>query len=397
MSPLRVLHCRQSDRVWGPERQIVQLAKHLPEYGVEMELVLMRRWGLDAEPHPLAQQVRQAGAEVFEVSARPQDVPHVLRLLRTRLARCDLLHTHEFKSDLLGYAASRGGDRPWMATDHHLATDDETLLRLFGYADRLALGRAAAVVVPSHNQSLRLRKQVAADRIYVIYHGIDAAAFAMSAHDERPELRRRYGVSDGQPVVAVFGRLEPVKGHADLLEAAAIMLRERPDVRFWVVGEGRLREDLGRQARRLGIEEDVQFLGYQREVAPFMAASDLVVLPSRHESFGIVLIEAMSLAKPIVASSAGGIPEIVLDGAHGYLTPPGEPQVMARRALQLLSDPAQAARLGHAGRERVSQIFTVQLMVERMVTLYRQVAQSGRAGVLSPDADAGRLYPLSHP
>ena len=395
MTTIRVLHCRQSDRVWGPERQIVQLAQHLPEYGVEMELVLLRRWGLDAEPHPLAQQVRAAGVQVFEVPARPQDVPQVLHLLRTRLQHCDLLHTHEFKSDLLGILAARRSGQPWMATDHHLATDDKLLLRLFGYVDRLALNRAAAVVVPSHSQSLRLQPQVPAENIHVVYHGIDAAAFALSAHDERPVLRRRYGVSDGQPVVAVFGRLEPVKGHADLLEAAALMLHERPELRFWVVGEGRLREDLGRQAQRLGIENAVQFMGYQREVAPFMAASDLVVLPSRHESFGIVLIEAMSLAKPIVASSAGGIPEIVLDGAHGYLAPPGEPRELAQRALQLLADPAHAAQLGLAGRQRVGQIFTVQLMIERMVALYRQVATSGRTDVYEPGVEAGRLYPLS--
>lgn len=375
MRPLRVLHCRQSDRIWGPERQIAQLAQHLPEFGIGMELVLLRRWGLDPEPHPLVEEVRQAGGRAVELSARPQDVPGVIRHLRQRLATCDLLHTHEFKGDLLGMAVARVARKPWVATDHHLATDDEWLLRLFGYADRWALARAAAVVVPSQSQASRLAGRVAADRIRVIHHGIDAAAFARLAGDERSAWRQRFGVEETQPVVSVFGRLEPVKGHSDFLLATQQLLRTRPDLRFWIVGEGRLDEGLRQQAQDLGVAHAVQFLGYQREVASLMAASDVIILPSRHESFGIVLIEAMSLARPVVASATGGIPEVVLDGANGYLAPPGDASELSWRVLKMLDNPAQAAQLGQAGRERVRQIFTVERMAEQMAQLYRRVSQ----------------------
>lgn len=396
MTRLRVLHCRQGDRVWGPERQILQLAQHLPELGIEMEIVLFRRWGLDAEPHPLAAQARAIGCRVFEISARPQDVPEALRLLASRLAECDLIHTHEFKSDLLGWLAARSAKRPWIATDHHLATEDAWGLRLFGIADRVALPHARAVIVPSHSQANRLARYVSRQKIHIVYHGIDAAAFVASAATERARVRSQHGLSESQPVVSVFGRLEPIKGHADLLQAARIMLATRPDMRFWIVGEGSLATTLQEQAHQLGIEGAVRFLGYQPDVASLMAASDVVLLPSRHESFGIVLIEAMALGKPIVASAAGSIPEVVLDGVQGYLVPPHDAEALSASVLHVVANPAQAERLGQAGRERVLQVFTVHQMVERMASIYRQVSTAGGAVALEGGIEPPRLYPLSH-
>ncbi len=376
---LRVLHCRQGDRVWGPERQILQLAKHLPELGIEVEIVLLRRWGLDTEPHPLVRQARAFGCVAHEISARPQDTLQVLRFLRHRLTYCDLLHTHEFKSDLLGWPVARHLGRPWIATDHHLAVDKSHLLRLFAALDRRALRRADAVIVPSYSQALRLQEVVPPERVHIIYHGIDATAFAQSAGNARPLVRKRYGVADNEPVIAVFGRLEPVKGHADLLEAARLMLQMRSDLHFWIVGEGSLDKALQRRAHALGIAGAVRFLGYQQDVAPLMAASDLIVLPSRHESFGIVLIEAMSLGKPILASAVGGVSEVIPDGIGGILVPPGQPAELSRRALRLLADPAWAAALGRAGQHRVQTLFTIKPMVERVAALYRQTVAQNRA------------------
>lgn len=396
MTRLRVLHCRQGDRVWGPERQILQLAQHLPKLGIEIEIVLFRRWGLDAEPHPLTIQARAAGCRVFEIPARPQDMPAALRLLRDRLTECDLIHSHEFKSDLLAWLAARSARRPWIATDHHLATEDAWGLRLFGLADRAALPHARAVIVPSHSQANRLARYVARQKIHVVYHGIDAAAFVASAATERARVRSQYGLSETQPVVSAFGRLEAVKGHADLLQAARIMLAARPDLRFWIVGEGSLAASLQEQARQLGIDSAVRFFGYQRDVASLMAASDVVLLPSRYESFGIVLIEAMSHGKPIVASSAGSIPEVVRDGVHGYLVPPHNIEALSRRVLQLAANPLQAERLGQAGRQHVLQAFTVEQMVGRVAGIYHQVSALSSPIAFEGGLETPRLYPLSH-
>lgn len=396
MTRLRVLHCRQGDRVWGPERQILQLAQHLPGLGIEMEIILLRRWGLDAEPHPLAVQARAAGCRVIEAPARPRDLPATLMLLRRRLAHCDLLHTHEFKSDLFGWLAARSVGRPWIATDHHLATDDDWRLRLFAVADRMALPHARAVIVPSYSQAQRLARYVPHQKIHTVYHGIDAAAFAASAATERTRLRGRLNVGEGQPVVSVFGRLEPIKGHSDLLQAARIMLASRPDLQFWIVGEGSLAASLQAQARQLGIDGAVRFLGYQPDVASLMAASDVVVLPSRHESFGIVLIEAMSLGKPIVATATGSIPEVMRDGVQGYLVPPHHVEALAQRVLHLIANPLLAEQMGRAGREGVLQVFTVQKMVERLAAIYRQTSARGGSVALESGIEPPRLFPLSH-
>ena len=375
MRELRILHCRQSDHIWGPERQIAELARHLPAHGMAMELIMLRRWGLDAEPHPLTTAVRAAGGQAFELSARPQDIPGVVAFLRQRLHHNDLIHTHDFKADLLTIIARRLAPTPWLATDHHLAVDDDPLLRLFGHVDRWALTRANAVVTPSQAQARRLAASIPGDRIHIIPHGIDAAAFAQAAGERRNEARNRHGVTDSQPLVALFGRLEPVKGHSDFLQAAKLLLQTRPDIHFWIVGDGRLAPTLPRQAEQLGIAHAVSFLGYQRDVAPLMAASDLIVLPSYHESFGMVLIEALALAKPVIASAVGGIPEVIQDGAHGYLASPGHPEQLCELILHALAHPQQAAQLGLAGSERVREVFSIEVMIERMAALYLQVWQ----------------------
>ncbi|MCO6451801.1 MAG: glycosyltransferase family 4 protein [Caldilineales bacterium] len=373
MKQLRVLHCRQGDQVWGPERQILQLAEWMPRLGISMEIVLLRRWGLDSSPHPLAARARELGCPVHEVPARPGDWPGVVRLLRQRLGECDLLHTHEFKSDLLGYVATRLSSRPWIATDHHLAADEDFMLRAFAYADRWALQRTQAVVVPSYSQASILSRHIAPDRIHVIHHGIDAEAFAHSAEPRRGELRHRLGVSDSQPVVSIIGRLDPIKGHSVFLETARLLLDQRPEIQFWVIGDGKLRKRLDAHSAGLGLTDAVKFWGYQNDIAPWIAASDVIVMPSFHESFGIVLIEAMSLAKPIVASAAGGIPEVVLDGHNGYLATPGDPRQLSERVLQMLSNPAAAVQLGLAGKDRVSKYFTTEQMALCMADLYRSI------------------------
>ncbi|MFQ5946012.1 MAG: glycosyltransferase, partial [Anaerolineae bacterium] len=166
------------------------------------------------------------------------------------------------------------------------------------------------------------------------------------------------------------GRFVAYKGYHHLLEAAGIVRETHPSVHWLLVGHGELRGDLEQQCRRLGLERVVHFIGWADRIAEHLALSDLFVLPSLGEHFGRVLLEAMAMERAVVATNAGGVPEIVLDEQTGILVPPADPAAMAAAVISLVEDPARAARLGEAGRRRVESEFTLARHVDATETLY---------------------------
>jgi len=181
------------------------------------------------------------------------------------------------------------------------------------------------------------------------------------------------------------GRLTPWKGQDDFLRAAAIVAERHPEARFLVVGDcvsseaerasdAAYRDDLHALADRLGIAHLVRFTGYRDDVPAVMNALDVFVLPSHFEPFGIVVLEAMAAARPIVATAAGGVPDIVDDGREALLVPPQAPEALAEAVARLLDDPALADRLGRAAEERVRDEFPIWRHAARVREHYEQLA-----------------------
>jgi glycosyltransferase involved in cell wall biosynthesis len=208
-------------------------------------------------------------------------------------------------------------------------------------------------------------------RTRVVYNGLDLAAFDREA--ARPaELPLPGG--DG-PVIGTVSHLIPWKGQEIFLRAAAQLLQAHPGWRFVVVGDPIFqfrteRERLERLAGELGISDRVTFAGHREDIPAVMSALDLFVLPSLYEPFGRVLIEAMGARKPVVASRAGGVPEIVLDGETGVLVPPGEPEALADAIADLVVDRERAERLAAAGRARVEKHFSLEATVQGVLEAY---------------------------
>jgi len=162
------------------------------------------------------------------------------------------------------------------------------------------------------------------------------------------------------------GRLETQKGLMYLLDAAALVRRELPTAHVLIVGDGPLGPRLRAQAERLGLTEVVRFAGWRDDVPRLTHAADVFCLASLWESFGLVLAEAMSMSKPVVATDVDGIPEVVSHGRTGLLVPPRDPPALAAALLAVLRDTALAARLGQAGRERVAAHFRLAPNMERL-------------------------------
>lgn len=211
---------------------------------------------------------------------------------------------------------------------------------------------------------------VAASRTVTVHEGIDlahvAAAPSINLHEE-------LWLPHGAPIVGNIGALVPHKGQRHLIEAAAQVVRQVPDARFVIAGEGELRPSLEHQIRHLGLEKHVILAGFRPDVLSVLKAFDVFVMSSITEGLGTSLLDAMACGKPIVATTAGGIPEVVQDGRTGFLVPPRDHDAMAEAIVKLLKDPSLRQRMGDAGLSRVNATFSAERMVAETIAVYAGV------------------------
>jgi len=211
---------------------------------------------------------------------------------------------------------------------------------------------------------------VPASSTVTVHEGIDvervAATPAVNVHEA-------FFLPHGAPVVGNVAALVPHKGQRHLVEAARLVVQEMPDVRFVILGEGELREALERQIHEHHLQKHVLLPGFRTDVIGCIKGFDLFAMSSVTEGLGTSLLDAMACARPIVATTAGGIPEIVEDGVNGLLVPPRDHAALAGAIVKMLKDPARQQRMGDAGLARVTDRFTVDRMVEQTADVYARV------------------------
>jgi len=298
--------------------------------------------------------LRQPGPAIL------QSMKTLLRLIRQWGA--ELLHANGSRAMLYAGAAGRLVGRPviW----HVRVADPEPVL------DRLLAGLAHTVIVNSAGVARRFA-WAQRSKVRCIHNGVDVDRF--SPRQGSGELRRSLGIPTRARLVVSVGRFVAYKGYAHLLEAARLVQAAMPGVHWLLVGDGELRSDLEAQSHRLDLSVQVRFTGWREDVPDILALCDLFVLPSLAEHFGRVIIEAMAMGKAVVATDAGGVPEIVIHGETGLLVPPAQPKALAEAVLTLLEDPAQAALLGAAGRQRAEDAFSLSRHVSAVQTLYGEL------------------------
>lgn len=206
------------------------------------------------------------------------------------------------------------------------------------------------------------------EKVSVIYHGIEADKYEI--RDRHSSLRKELGIGEDIPIVGNIGRIEPQKAVDDFLKAAKSVKNQIPNAKFLVVGDGPLRNDMERLSIQLGIEGDVIFTGWKKNVKEYMDVMDVVCIPSLWEALPFLLLEAMAMKKPIVATSVGGIPEVVDNGKTGILIPPSRPEDMARAIINLIGNKRIAEEMGEAGKQRVRQLFSIEQMIMHYEKLY---------------------------
>jgi glycosyltransferase involved in cell wall biosynthesis len=217
-------------------------------------------------------------------------------------------------------------------------------------------------------------------RIRVVYPGHDVARFAAPSAGARERLRAALDVAESAPVITVTGRLASAqKGQEFLIRALPDILGQCPDAVLMVVGDGPDRATLEALVRELGLRRAVRLLGHRDDIPDLLAATDVLVVPSLcDDAFPFTALEGLAAGRPVVASAAGGLPEIVRDGETGFLVPKGDASALVDATLRLLRNPALAQRLGRAGSAFAARL-TVEAHVEELTQLYEEIA-ARRAG-----------------
>lgn len=371
-----ILHLRQCPRIWGPDRYIQQVVAGLPELGMRADVAILDSRDRESQRavHPLADAVAAAGGHVAVMRADwaglPATVAELWSMVVARGIR--LVHSHEFKSQAIGSLVARLAGVPHVTTDH-----GELLALRRWYGVGMWCARSAALVMAgSRDRMRRLQERgIAPDRIAHCPYGIDPEAFASGVTHDRGVTRGASAASADDFVVLCPARFESQKGQDVLVEAACRLRARGRRVTIWITGTPTDAWQAGvvERAARGGVQEAVRFLGYTDRMPDLLAACDLVVLPSREENFPYAVLEAFAMARPVIATRVGGVPELVRGGANGWSVPPEDAEALAAAIEAVLDSPQEAAAMAAAGRRTVEVDFHVRETVARTAALYRTV------------------------
>jgi glycosyltransferase involved in cell wall biosynthesis len=316
----------------------------------------------------------------------PLTLPAMLRIVDRK--QIDILHLHGYGATTFGRLAGALRGIPTIVHEHANLTDTPWFQKV---ADRLlepATDIALAVSQSTADFVINARL-IPPSKVKVVYLGVPLEEFSRPRTlDEIAAARRDLGIAPGEFAVGTITRLHDSKGNSYLVEAAAQVVRERPAARFFLVGEGPLLGDLQAQAAALGLGDRFVFAGFRRDVAGTLSAFDLSVFPSLWEGTPITAFEALAMGKPILATDADGLLDILTDDSDALIVPKRNAAALADRIVWLLDRPAERARLAASARETGRQ-YDIDLFVrkmERLYTILHDVSRSThRQGVLRAD------------
>lgn len=355
---MKVLHV-DSARTWrGGQNQVLLAASGMARRGHRVAIGCRRDGALEAR-------AREAGIDVIPLIFHGDVSPLAAWELRRALGRYDpdVLQLHDPHAISVGLMASSGRRAARVATRRV----DFAVRRGFSRWKYLHCGRVVAV--SRAIERVLKRDGVPAHSVRLVYEGVPDRAPLAGGRDSL----RALGVPAGARVVGNVAALTEHKDQETLIAAARLVVAAEPDVHFVIVGAGELQQSLTASAASAGITDHVTFTGFRTDIDRLIPAFDVFCLTSILEGLGTSLLDAMAFRRPIVATTAGGIPEAVVDGETGRLVPPRGVAELAEALLELLRDASRARDFGAAGRSRFEALFTDERMVSETLRVYEEL------------------------
>jgi glycosyltransferase involved in cell wall biosynthesis len=376
-----VLHLQKVAGISGSEAHLLSLLPQLRARGWDVRFLMLH----EREPGAweFARALTDRGVPLDAIPLAADVDPFAFLRLAAYLGRRRprILHTHLVHGDVYGQLAGLVAGVPVrFSTKHGFNEFRES--RGFALADRTVASLADVHIAISRGLARYL-----ADTEGFREDGFEIVHYGISPRAEPPSL-------DGRaPRLLCVGRLIPIKGHIVLLRAFARAREEVPELELEIAGRGPLEPALRALVRELGLGTSVRFLGYVSPIQAAIERSSAVVVPSLGEGFGMVALEAMERARPVIAAEIGGLGELVRDGETGLLVPPAEVEPFARAIVELARNPARAARMGEAGRRRALERFLERRCTDRTELLYRSFVDGGSPSLTASDEPSPGMHP----
>jgi len=384
--PIRILRVIARLNTGGPALHVSYLSKGLESRGYHTTLVAGR---LAKGEDSMAFVAEELGVDVVSLRELHREISPIYdpvaiaRIVREiRRVRPHILHTHTAKAGAVGRAAAMiAGDAapPVVVHTYHghvlRGYFDPLTTQIFKETER-ALARHTTRLIavgPQVRDDLVEIGIAPAEQFSVIRLGIDLDSRVLNDETVRKEHRRLFGIPDGRFVVGWIGRMTAIKRVPDVLTSFKRLLDLGVDATLCLVGDGPDREGVEQQAKDLGIARHVLSVGYQRDVSPYYALFDALLLPSANEGTPVVAIEALAAERPVVATRVGGVPDVVTEGEDGFLLEVGDIDGIADALARLARDPELRRRMGESGRERVLPRYRVERLVDDVDKLYREL------------------------
>ena len=361
---MKILHIN-TERTWrGGEQQTLNLLAGLKERQIAYHLVCQAG-------SPMEKRAVRAGMDVFPITMRGEIYLAASFQIRKLINEFNynIIHAHTSHAHSLAFLASiRTGVIRLVTRRVDFTIFRNRFLPLNGIKYRFMADYYIAI--SQKIKKVMVKDGIAADRIFVVYSGINLDRFSQSSGDYLiPEFHLR----SAEPVIINVAHMAEHKGQQYLVRAIPHVLKQIPGARFFIIGEGELLAELQALSASLGLPRALTFTGFRKDVGAFYQIADLFVMSSVQEGLGTAMIDALALGKPVVAANAGGIPEIIKDGETGCLVDAANPQALAQGIVQMLTHKDQAQRMAQRGQAVVKEQFSIDAMVENNLAVYRQL------------------------
>jgi glycosyltransferase involved in cell wall biosynthesis len=354
---LKILHIDPEKNWGGGEAQVFGLLTYLAAKGHQNALLA----------HPRGQlfdRCRDLNIRIFPLAVRNDLDLRPIASLRwlIREEKFDIVHLHTKRAHALSLWLPRGSRYPKYVVTRRMDYPEGK----GWYTRHLYNRRVDGVIAISKAIADGLvAAGIDSARIRTIPSGIDTRRF-----DRLPPRSRS---CEAIPVVGTAAVLEQRKGHRFLLEAAARLKNRGHRIKYFLAGDGSLRNELDASAQKLSLKDDVSFLGFVSDTPAFLSKIDVFVLPSLYEGLGVAVLEAMAAGKAVVATRVGGLAELIVDGLTGLLVYPGDVEGLASAIAKLVDDPSLAQEMGNKGAERVREHFTLEQMAVKNESYYYEL------------------------
>lgn len=357
---MHILHIETGMNLYGGALQVAYLLRGLAAHQCRNTLV-------GPENSMIAKAVRP-NAKVYAVPMIGDlDLRFGWRLLQiVRSEKPDLIHVHSRRgADLWGALTAIKSKIPAIVTRRVDNPENPFMAKLKYRCYR------RVITISKGIQKVLMTEGIPGRKITCVLSAVDNNRFKPGCKTEW--FRNEFRLSNNTRVIGTIAQLIERKGHRHLIDAAPAILEQFPQTRFLFLGKGPLEEELQRTCKSIKISDKVIFAGFREDIERIIPCLDLVVHPAEMEGLGVSLLQSAACGVPIIASKAGGLPEIVHDNENGYLIEPGDSNAIAEKSIALLEDTAKARRFGKAGIKIIQENFSIDSMVEGNLKVYREI------------------------